>query len=53
MRVAQKLYESGAITYMRTDSINMSATAIAAATAEIKRRYDDKHVNVRNWTTKK
>ncbi len=53
MRVAQKLYESGAITYMRTDSVNMSATAIAAATAEIKRCYDDKHVNARNWTTKK
>lgn len=53
MRVAQKLYESGAITYMRTDSINMSGTAIAAATAEIKRRYDDKYINARNWTTKK
>ncbi|MGE8425188.1 MAG: type IA DNA topoisomerase, partial [Sphingobacterium siyangense] len=36
MQVAQRLYESGRITYMRTDSVNLSDTAIEAAEKEIK-----------------
>lgn len=53
MRVAQKLYESGAITYMRTDSIAMSGTAISAATKEIEARFGKDKVKVRTWTNKK
>ena len=41
MRVAQKLYESGKITYMRTDSVNLSDTAIEAAQKEIARSYGE------------
>ncbi len=39
MRVAQQLYEGGFITYMRTDSIQLSATAISAARAQVKELY--------------
>lgn len=39
MRVAQKLYEAGHITYMRTDSVNISQTAMTAAQKEITKRY--------------
>lgn len=53
MRVAQKLYESGAITYMRTDSIAMSGTAIAGATKEIENRFGAEAVQVRKWVNKK
>lgn len=53
MRVAQKLYESGAITYMRTDSVAMSGTAIASATKEIETRFGKDVVSVRKWTNKK
>lgn len=49
MRVAQELYENGYITYMRTDSINLSTEAIAASRAAIERRYgkDYLHPSVR------
>ena len=53
MRVAQKLYEAGAITYMRTDSVAMSGTAIAWATKEIEARFGKESVQVRKWTNKK
>lgn len=53
MRVAQKLYESGAITYMRTDSIAMSGTAISGATKEIESRFGKDVVQVRKWVNKK
>ncbi len=40
MRVAQKLYEAGAITYMRTDGVQMDGSAISAARKAITERYD-------------
>ena len=53
MRVAQKLYESWAITYMRTDSVAMSDQAIAWATKEITSRFWSDSVTVRKWANKK
>ena len=49
MRVAQALYENGLITYMRTDSTDLSATAIAAAQAQVTELYGAEYVatNVR------
>ncbi len=44
MRVAQRLYENGYITYMRTDSVNLSARAINAARAAVKSLYGADHV---------
>jgi DNA topoisomerase-1 len=52
MQIAQKLYESGKISYMRTDSVNLSETAIAAAAAEIKSAYGDKYHQTRVYKTK-
>ena len=52
MQIAQKLYESGKITYMRTDSVNLSETAIAAAAAEIKSTWGDKYHQQRVYKTK-
>jgi len=44
MRVAQRLYENGYITYMRTDSTNLSDTAISAARRQVRELYGDKFV---------
>ncbi len=44
MRAAQKLYESGLITYMRTDSLNMATEAVNAARQFIQKRYGDHYV---------
>ncbi|HEU4968471.1 type I DNA topoisomerase [Sphingomonas sp.] len=44
MRVAQNLYEDGAITYMRTDGVQMDGSAISAARAAIANRYDGSYV---------
>ena len=52
MSVAQRLYESGRITYMRTDSVNLSDTALKAAKAEIEKAYGSEYSNVMKYTTK-
>ena len=52
MLIAQKLYEAGKITYMRTDSVNLSEDAIKAAEDQIKKEYGDKYSNVRRFKTK-
>ncbi|HEX5741625.1 MAG TPA: type I DNA topoisomerase, partial [Pilimelia sp.] len=44
MRTAQRLYENGYITYMRTDSVNLSETALAAARAQIAELYGERSV---------
>jgi DNA topoisomerase-1 len=52
MQIAQRLYESGKITYMRTDSVNLSETAIQAAASEIKSAYGDEYHKARKYKTK-
>lgn len=52
MRVAQQLYESGLITYMRTDSVNLSQEAISAAESAIKKEFGEKYSSPRNYTNK-
>lgn len=52
MRVAQSLYESGHITYMRTDSVNLSGFAIAAAEEVIKRKYGPDYHKARQYKGK-
>lgn len=52
MSVAQRLYESGRITYMRTDSVNLSDTALKAAKEEIEKAYGPEYSKVTKYTTK-
>lgn len=52
MALAQRLYEAGKITYMRTDSLNLSETAMSAAAAQIKSEFGDKYLNPRRYKTK-
>ncbi len=52
MRVAQDLYESGKITYMRTDSLNLSNLAIGMAKQEITDSFGTEYVKTRKYTTK-
>lgn len=52
MAAAQKLYQAGKITYMRTDSVNLSGQAIAAAAAYIKSAYGEQYSEVRKFKTK-
>ena len=52
MSVAQKLYEAGHITYMRTDSVNFSDTALDAAQAEIEKAYGKEYSNRKRYTNK-
>ncbi len=52
MIVAQKLYESGKITYMRTDSVNLSQLAINTSKAEIISMAGEKYVHTRQFNTK-
>lgn len=52
MMLAQRLYEAGKITYMRTDSVNLSETALTAMATMIESTYGAKYVNIRKYTTK-
>ena len=52
MRVAQQLYESGKITYMRTDSVNLSSLALNMAKKEITENYGAEYVKTRQYHTK-
>ncbi len=52
MTVAQKLYEAGKITYMRTDSVNLSDLALGQAGNEIESRYGKEFVQIRKYKTK-
>ena len=52
MQVAQRLYEAGKITYMRTDSVNLSDLALGTSKAEIISMAGQKYVHIRKFTTK-
>lgn len=52
MSAAQKLYQDGKITYMRTDSVTLSKQAMAAAASYIESRYGKEYVQVRAFKTK-
>jgi DNA topoisomerase-1 len=52
MSIAQKLYESGKISYMRTDSVNLSDSALEGAAAEIKLAYGSQYHQLRKYKTK-
>lgn len=52
MMLAQKLYENGFITYMRTDSVNLSELALASCAETIKNTMGEKYVNPRRYSTK-
>ena len=51
MMVAQRLYESGRVTYMRTDSVNLSSLAIGACKKEIVENYGAEYSNPRKFHT--
>lgn len=52
MSIAQKLYEAGKITYMRTDSVNLAETALTAAQEVITHEFGEKYVSIRKYKTK-
>lgn len=52
MQVAQRLYEAGKITYMRTDSVNLSDLALGTSKAEIISMASEKYVHTRKFNTK-
>ena len=52
MTIAQRLYQSGYITYMRTDSVNLSSQALAQASEFIKSTYGENYHQVRTFRTK-
>ena len=52
MRLAQSLYESGQITYMRTDSVNLSTLALATSKEVITEQYGKEYVHTRQFHTK-
>ena len=51
MNVAQKLYEAGHITYMRTDSLNLSSLAISTISNEIKSSFGEEYLKIRKYHT--
>ncbi|QQS64978.1 type I DNA topoisomerase [Candidatus Saccharibacteria bacterium] len=52
MQLAQRLYEAGHITYMRTDSLNLSKQFLGAATSYIKKEFGDNYHQFRTFKTK-
>ena len=52
MSVAQRLYESGLITYMRTDSTNLSQLALNTAKQKISETFGEKYIKIRHYKTK-
>lgn len=52
MTLAQKLYEAGKITYMRTDSVNLSEEAVASASQTIQSSYGKEYLQTRRFKTK-
>ncbi|MDR0540899.1 MAG: type I DNA topoisomerase [Dysgonamonadaceae bacterium] len=52
MSIAQKLYEAGLITYMRTDSLNLSSLALNASQKEIQDEFGKDYVKIRQYHTK-
>jgi DNA topoisomerase I len=52
MSVAQRLYEAGKITYMRTDSVNLSSMAITTSAKKITELHGEKYVKTRHYKTK-
>src|SRR3954454_6106354 len=52
MLLAQKLYESGSITYMRTDSVNLSETAVNAIKDQITSQFGSKYIQLRKYKNK-
>ncbi|MCZ6520075.1 MAG: type I DNA topoisomerase [Bacteroidetes bacterium] len=52
MTIAQKLYESGKISYMRTDSVNLSQEAIQGASSTISQNFGSNYLKIRNYKTK-
>ncbi len=51
MRIAQSLYENGLITYMRTDSVNLSTLCLGASKQEVQARYGEEYAHPRNYHT--
>ena len=51
MRLAQRLYEDGLITYMRTDSVNLSNLALGTISKEIKENLGEQYLKVRHYRT--
>ena len=52
MLLAQKLYESGKITYMRTDSVSLSETAMEDITKQINEQYGENYLQTRKFKNK-
>ncbi|MEZ0486469.1 type I DNA topoisomerase [Fibrella aquatica] len=52
MRIAQNLYEAGKISYMRTDSLNLSTEAVDKATTEIMAAFDERYIQKRHFKNK-
>ena len=52
MRTAQKLYEAGLITYMRTDSTNLAKEAVAQIADAVSREFGKEYVSIRTYKTK-